>query len=140
LDAPHDDDDRTQTHLCHLCAETGSNLQLTPGTGIVAALGRSPVRCYVTLLDIELGSTAAPEFFATSRPGFPTLGGTSPAARASRQRACSGVTGTSCRPRQIDPDEVHVGASFRAAARSPGDSRSRARSESSRSSKFVTGR
>ncbi len=39
---------------------------------IVEALARSPVRCYVTLLDIELGTTAAPEFFANAEDTYAT--------------------------------------------------------------------
>jgi hypothetical protein len=39
---------------------------------IVDALGRSPIRCYVTLLDIELGATAAPEFFSTDEDTYAT--------------------------------------------------------------------
>jgi hypothetical protein len=39
---------------------------------IVAALGRAPLRCYVSLLDIELGSSAAPEFFATDEDVYAT--------------------------------------------------------------------
>jgi hypothetical protein len=34
---------------------------------LVAMLSLAPLRCYVTLLDIELGATAAPEFFAPTR-------------------------------------------------------------------------
>lgn len=40
--------------------------------GIVAALARSPLRCYVTLLDIELGLEAAPTFFATDEDVYAT--------------------------------------------------------------------
>jgi hypothetical protein len=39
---------------------------------VVAALARSPLRCYVTLLDIELGLTAAPEFFASDEDTYAT--------------------------------------------------------------------
>lgn len=39
---------------------------------IVNALARSPVRCYVTLLDIELGATATPEFFANDEDTYST--------------------------------------------------------------------
>jgi len=39
---------------------------------IVAALARSPLRCYVTLLDIELGLTAAPEFFGSDEDTYAT--------------------------------------------------------------------
>jgi hypothetical protein len=39
---------------------------------IIAALARTPVRCYVTLLDIELGTTAAPEFFASDEDTYAT--------------------------------------------------------------------
>ena len=39
---------------------------------IVEALGRAPLRCYVTLLDIELGQTAEPEFFATDEDTYAT--------------------------------------------------------------------
>jgi len=39
---------------------------------VVAALGRAPVRCYVTLLDIELGATVAPEFFTTDEDTYAT--------------------------------------------------------------------
>lgn len=33
---------------------------------------RSPLRCYVTLLDIELGASVAPEFFATDEDAYST--------------------------------------------------------------------
>jgi hypothetical protein len=39
---------------------------------IVAAIARSPVRCYVTLLDIELGTTVEPEFFASAEDTYAT--------------------------------------------------------------------
>ena len=39
---------------------------------IVSALARSPVSCYVSLLDIELGATAAPEFFASAEDTYAT--------------------------------------------------------------------
>jgi Protein of unknown function (DUF3800) len=39
---------------------------------VVAMLGGSPLRCYVTLLDIELGLTEAPEFFATDEDTYAT--------------------------------------------------------------------
>jgi hypothetical protein len=39
---------------------------------IVETLARAPLRCYVTLLDIELGSTAAPGFFATDEDTYAT--------------------------------------------------------------------
>jgi hypothetical protein len=39
---------------------------------IVETLARSPIRCYVTLLDIELGATAAPEFFASDEDTYAT--------------------------------------------------------------------
>jgi hypothetical protein len=39
---------------------------------IVAALARSPIRCYVTLLDIALGRTATPEFFETPEDTYAT--------------------------------------------------------------------
>lgn len=39
---------------------------------IVATLARSPLLCYVTLLDIELGLTAAPEFFASDEDTYAT--------------------------------------------------------------------
>ena len=39
---------------------------------VVSALARAPVRCYVTLLDIELGLTAAPEFFASDEDTYAT--------------------------------------------------------------------
>jgi hypothetical protein len=39
---------------------------------IVTALARSPLRCYVMLLDIELGLTAAPEFFASDEDTYAT--------------------------------------------------------------------
>jgi Protein of unknown function (DUF3800) len=39
---------------------------------IVAALAQAPVRCYVTLLDIALGTTAAPEFFASDEDTYAT--------------------------------------------------------------------
>ena len=40
--------------------------------GVVDAIARSPVRCYVTLLDIELGTRDAPEFFATDEDAYAT--------------------------------------------------------------------
>jgi hypothetical protein len=40
--------------------------------GIIQVLARSPIKCYVTLLDIELGTTAAPEFFATAEDTYAT--------------------------------------------------------------------
>jgi Protein of unknown function (DUF3800) len=39
---------------------------------IVATLARAPLRCYVTLLDIALGSEAAPEFFARDEDTYAT--------------------------------------------------------------------
>jgi hypothetical protein len=39
---------------------------------VVATLARSPLRCYVTLLDVELGLTAAPEFFTTDEDTYAT--------------------------------------------------------------------
>ncbi len=39
---------------------------------IVATLARSPLRCYVTLLDIELGLSIAPEFFASDEDTYAT--------------------------------------------------------------------
>jgi len=39
---------------------------------VVGALAHSPIRCYVTLLDIELGGTAAPEFFASDEDTYAT--------------------------------------------------------------------
>jgi hypothetical protein len=39
---------------------------------IVGALARSPVRCYVTLLDIELGATVTPVFFASDEDTYAT--------------------------------------------------------------------
>jgi hypothetical protein len=39
---------------------------------IVKALARSPLRCYVTLLDIELGLETAPEFFTTDEETYAT--------------------------------------------------------------------
>jgi hypothetical protein len=39
---------------------------------IVKALARAPIQCYVALLDIELGTTAAPEFFATDEDTYAT--------------------------------------------------------------------
>ena len=39
---------------------------------IVSALARSPVSCYVSLLDIELGATATPEFFANDEDTYAT--------------------------------------------------------------------
>jgi len=39
---------------------------------IVAALGRSPLRCYVTMLDVELGLTAEPEFFSNDEETYST--------------------------------------------------------------------
>ena len=39
---------------------------------IVAALANAPVRCYMTLLDIELGTRVAPEFFATEEDTYAT--------------------------------------------------------------------
>jgi len=39
---------------------------------IVTALGHAPVRCYVTLLDIELGLTVEPGFFASDEDTYAT--------------------------------------------------------------------
>ncbi len=39
---------------------------------IVAAVARAPLRCYVTLLDIELGLAEAPEFFTTDEETYAT--------------------------------------------------------------------
>jgi hypothetical protein len=39
---------------------------------VVAALARSPVRCYVTLLDVELGAQVAPTFFASDEDTYAT--------------------------------------------------------------------
>jgi uncharacterized protein DUF3800 len=39
---------------------------------IVGALGRSPVRCYVTLLDIALGTSTTPEFFRSDEDTYAT--------------------------------------------------------------------
>jgi hypothetical protein len=39
---------------------------------IVQAISLSPVRCYVTLLDIELGAVAEPDFFGTDEDTYPT--------------------------------------------------------------------
>jgi hypothetical protein len=39
---------------------------------VIHTLARTPVRCYVTLLDIELGLTAAPEFFASEEDIYAT--------------------------------------------------------------------
>jgi Protein of unknown function (DUF3800) len=39
---------------------------------IVAALARAPVTCYVTLLEIELGLSEAPEFFASDEDTYAT--------------------------------------------------------------------
>ena len=39
---------------------------------VVAALARAPVTCYVTLLEIELGLSEAPEFFATDEDTYAT--------------------------------------------------------------------
>jgi hypothetical protein len=39
---------------------------------VIGMLARSPVRCYVTLLDIELGLTASPELFATDEDTYAT--------------------------------------------------------------------
>src|SRR6478672_5228075 len=39
---------------------------------VVQTLACAPVRCYVTLLDIELGMTAAPEFFASDEDVYAT--------------------------------------------------------------------
>ena len=39
---------------------------------VVSALARAPVTCYVTLLEIELGLSAAPEFFATDEDTYAT--------------------------------------------------------------------
>jgi hypothetical protein len=39
---------------------------------VVAALARAPVRCYVTLLDIELGLREAPDFFRTDEDSYAT--------------------------------------------------------------------
>ncbi len=39
---------------------------------VIDAVARSPVRCYVTLLDIELGATEAPDFFTTDEDVYAT--------------------------------------------------------------------
>ncbi|MCL4289782.1 MAG: DUF3800 domain-containing protein [Thermoleophilia bacterium] len=39
---------------------------------VIGMLARSPLRCYVTLLDIELGASVAPEFFATDEDAYST--------------------------------------------------------------------
>jgi hypothetical protein len=39
---------------------------------LIGMLARSPVCCYVTLLDIELGCSAAPEFFTTDEDTYAT--------------------------------------------------------------------
>jgi hypothetical protein len=39
---------------------------------VVRALARSPLRCYVTLLDIELGSQVAPAFFGNDEDTYAT--------------------------------------------------------------------
>jgi hypothetical protein len=39
---------------------------------IVSAIALAPLRCYVTLLDIELGLTAEPDFFATDEETYAT--------------------------------------------------------------------
>ena len=39
---------------------------------VVAVLARAPIRCYVTLLDIELGLRDAPEFFRTDEDTYAT--------------------------------------------------------------------
>jgi hypothetical protein len=39
---------------------------------VVGALAQSPIRCYVTLLDIELGLRDAPEFFRTDEDTYAT--------------------------------------------------------------------
>jgi hypothetical protein len=39
---------------------------------VVDALAQAPVRCYVTLLDIELGMNAAPEFFGSDEETYAT--------------------------------------------------------------------
>lgn len=39
---------------------------------VVDALAGAPLHCYVTLLDIELGTNAAPEFFATDEDTYAT--------------------------------------------------------------------
>ena len=39
---------------------------------IAATLGHAPISCYVTLLDIELGATVAPEFFTTDEDTYAT--------------------------------------------------------------------
>jgi hypothetical protein len=39
---------------------------------IVAAVARAPLRCYVTLLDVELGLAEAPEFFTTDEDTYAT--------------------------------------------------------------------
>ena len=39
---------------------------------VVSALARAPVTCYVTLLEIELGLSEAPEFFATDEDTYAT--------------------------------------------------------------------
>jgi hypothetical protein len=39
---------------------------------IIEGLARSPVQCYVTLLDIELGASAEPEFFRSAEETYAT--------------------------------------------------------------------
>lgn len=39
---------------------------------VIGMLARSPLRCYVTLLDIELGANVAPTFFATDEDVYST--------------------------------------------------------------------
>ena len=39
---------------------------------VVQALAQSPIRCYVTLLDIELGRKVAPAFFETDEDTYAT--------------------------------------------------------------------
>jgi hypothetical protein len=44
----------------------------TLADAVVSALVRAPLTCYVTLLDIELGLEAAPEFFASEEETYST--------------------------------------------------------------------
>ena len=39
---------------------------------VIQTLARAPVSCYVTLLDVELGTTAAPEFFRSEEDIYAT--------------------------------------------------------------------
>ena len=39
---------------------------------VIDALARAPIRCYVTLLDVELGLRDAPEFFRTDEDTYAT--------------------------------------------------------------------